>query len=99
MIDQPEDDLDNRFVYDDVVQRLRSAKRRRQLVVATHNANIPVLGDAEQIIVLEAVSADPPRGQVSAHGPMDDAGVRSAAEQILEGGEQAFRKRREKYGW
>jgi len=99
MIDQPEDDLDNRFVYDDVVQRLRSAKRRRQLVVATHNANIPVLGDAEQIIVLEAVSADPPRGRVSAHGPMDDAGVRSAAEQILEGGEQAFRKRREKYGW
>lgn len=99
LIDQPEDDLDNRFVYDDVVQRLRSAKRRRQLVVATHNANIPVLGDAEQIIVLEAVSADPPRGRVSGHGPMDDAGVRSAAEQILEGGEQAFRKRREKYGW
>jgi len=99
LIDQPEDDLDNRFVYDDVVQRLRSAKRRRQLVVATHNANIPVLGDAEQIIVLEAVSADPPRGHVSAHGPMDDAGVRSAAEKILEGGEQAFRKRREKYGW
>lgn len=99
MIDQPEDDLDNRFVYDDVVQRLRSAKRRRQLVVATHNANIPVLGDAEQIIVLEAVSADPPRGRVSADGPMDDADVRSAAEQILEGGEQAFRKRREKYGW
>ncbi len=99
LIDQPEDDLDNRFVYDDVVQRLRSAKRRRQLVVATHNANIPVLGDAEQILVLEAVSADPPRGHVSAHGPMDDAGVRSAAEQILEGGEQAFRKRREKYGW
>lgn len=99
LIDQPEDDLDNRFVYDDVVQRLRSAKRRRQLLVATHNANIPVLGDAEQIIVLEAVSADPPRGQVNAHGPMDDADVRSAAEQILEGGEQAFRKRREKYGW
>lgn len=99
MIDQPEDDLDNRFVYDDVVQRLRSAKRRRQLVVATHNANIPVLGDAEQIIVLEAVSADPPRGRVSADGPMDDEDVRSAAEQILEGGEQAFRKRREKYGW
>ena len=99
LIDQPEDDLDNRFVYDDVVQRLRSAKRRRQLVVATHNANIPVLGDAEQIIVLEAVSAEPPRGRVSAHGPMDDSDVRSAAEQILEGGEQAFRKRREKYGW
>lgn len=99
LIDQPEDDLDNRFVYDDVVQRLRGAKERRQLIVATHNANIPVLGDAEQIIVLDALPGSPPRGKVSAHGPIDDHGVRAAAEQILEGGEQAFRKRREKYGW
>lgn len=99
LIDQPEDDLDNRFVYDDVVQRLRSAKRARQLLVATHNANIPVLGDAEQIVVLEATSNDPPRGAVSAHGPIDDDAVRLAAEQILEGGEQAFQRRREKYGW
>jgi len=99
LIDQPEDDLDNRFVYDDVVQRLRGAKQRRQLVVATHNANIPVLGDAEQIIVLDALPGSPPRGEVSAHGPIDDNRVRAAAEQILEGGEQAFRKRREKYGW
>lgn len=99
LIDQPEDDLDNRFVYDDVVQRLRGAKQRRQLVVATHNANIPVLGDAEQILVLDALPGNPPRGEVKAHGPIDDWGVRSASEQILEGGEQAFRKRREKYGW
>lgn len=99
LIDQPEDDLDNRFVYDDVVQRLRGAKSRRQLVVATHNANIPVLGDAEQIVVLDALAGNPPRGEVQAHGPIDDDGVRAAAEQILEGGEQAFRRRREKYGW
>ncbi|MEJ7894501.1 MAG: TrlF family AAA-like ATPase [Solirubrobacteraceae bacterium] len=99
LIDQPEDDLDNRFVYDDVVQRLRSAKRRRQLLVATHNANIPVLGDAEQIVVLDAVPSDPARGEVRAHGPIDDREVRTAAEQILEGGETAFRRRREKYGW
>ncbi|MEJ7657525.1 MAG: TrlF family AAA-like ATPase [Thermoleophilaceae bacterium] len=99
LIDQPEDDLDNRFVYDDVVQRLRGAKQRRQLVVATHNANIPVLGDAEQILVLDALPGNPPRGEVKAHGPIDDSGVRAASEQILEGGKQAFRKRREKYGW
>lgn len=99
LIDQPEDDLDNRPVYDDVVQRFRSAKRRRQLLVATHNANSPVLGDAEQIVVLDAVSADPARGEVRAHGPIDDRGVRTAAEQILEGGETAFRRRRERCGW
>ena len=51
LVDQPEDDLDNRFIYDDVVKRLRAAKSHRQFVVATHNANIPVLGDAEQIVV------------------------------------------------
>lgn len=99
IIDQPEDDLDNRFIYDDVVQRLRSAKRTRQILVATHNANIPILGDAEQIIVLEGRGDGQPRGYVRAHGTVDDEKVRSAAERILEGGEEAFRRRREKYGW
>lgn len=99
LIDQPEDDLDNRFIYDDVVRRLRDAKRERQVVVATHNANIPVLGDAEQIVVLEARADTRPQGFVSTHGTVDDDDVRTAAEQILEGGEEAFQRRREKYGW
>lgn len=54
LIDQPEDDPDNRFIYDDIVQRLRAAKPARQFVSATQSANIPILGDAEQIVVLDA---------------------------------------------
>jgi len=96
LIDQPEDDLDNRFIYDDVVKRLRAAKSRRQFLVATHNANIPVLGDAEQIIVLDASDRG---GRVVARGAIDRSEVREAAELILEGGEEAFARRREKYGW
>jgi hypothetical protein len=99
LIDQPEDDLDNRFIYDDVVQRLRGAKRRRQLLVATHNANIPVLGDAEQILVMDSETTDVQRGSLVASGAIDDRDVRQAAERILEGGEEAFARRREKYGW
>ena len=60
ILDQPEDDLDNRFVYEDIVTLLRDQKgltvpsRRRQVIAATHNPNIPVLGDAEQVLVLAA---------------------------------------------
>lgn len=96
LVDQPEDDLDNRFIYDDVVMRMRSAKAARQLVVATHNANIPVLGDAEQILVLDAEAGT---GRLVARGALDRGEVRGWAERILEGGEQAFSRRREKYGW
>jgi len=56
IIDQPEDDLDNRFIYEDVVNLLRGQKGKRQLIVATHNPNIPVLAHAELIVALEAES-------------------------------------------
>ena len=89
LVDQPEDDLDNRFIYDDVVKRLREAKPFRQFLIATHNANIPVLGDAEQIITLDA---DERGGVVSskvrARGSIDDSTVRDSAEHILEGGRE-----------
>ena len=52
IVDQPEDDLDNRFVTEGVVPRMREEKRRRQFLFSTHNANIPVLGDAELILGL-----------------------------------------------
>ena len=54
LVDQPEDDLDNRFITDGVVPIVRQEKRRRQFVFSTHNANIPVLGDAELIVGLTA---------------------------------------------
>jgi PHP family Zn ribbon phosphoesterase len=100
LIDQPEDDLDNRFIYDDIVMRLKQAKPARQFVIATHNANIPVLGDAEQIVALDAEEKGG-AGRVSsfirAHGSIDAENVRDAAEHILEGGHEAFELRRAKY--
>lgn len=99
LIDQPEDDLDNRFIYDDIVRRLREAKPRRQFVVATHNANIPILGDAEQIVALDAkeIEGPPVRSYIRARGSIDSAPVRDAAEEILEGGKEAFALRQQKY--
>jgi len=98
IIDQPEDDLDNRFIYDGVVQRLRSLKGRRQVMVATHNANVPVLGDAELVVGLEG---DGQHGKPipDGVGSLDDAAVRHLVEDILEGGEAAFNARQYLYGF
>lgn len=98
VIDQPEDDLDNRFVYRGVVKHLRELKGERQLLVSTHNANVPVLGDAELIIVLES---DGRHGAtaVDGIGSLDESPIREYAERLLEGGEEAFRARRHLYGF
>lgn len=98
VIDQPEDDLDNRFVYRGVVKHLRELKGERQLLVSTHNANVPVLGDAELIVVLES---DGRRGAAAPNGigSLDEAPIREYAERLLEGGEEAFRARRHLYGF
>ena len=95
-MDQPEDDLDNRFIYEDIVRLLREQKGRRQILAATHNPNIPVLGDAELTVALEA-SED--RARIVVQGSVDRAEVREAVKRIMEGGEEAFRRRAEKYGW
>lgn len=96
IVDQPEDDLDNRFIYEDIVQILRKQKGTRQIIVATHNPNIPVLGDAELIVVLEASER---KAYVREQGAVDGTPVREAVKKIMEGGERAFRRRAEKYGW
>lgn len=99
VIDQPEDDLDNRFVFKDVVERVRQVKDHRQLILATHNANIPVLGDAELIVVLEAEeTGGKPSGNVEDTGSIDSDSIKRAVTLILEGGRDAFRRRQEKYG-
>jgi chromosome segregation protein len=101
VLDQPEDDLDNRFVYEDVVALLRAEKgvsdpsRRRQIIVATHNANIPVNGDAELVLSL---AAEGDRCQVRTRASIDDVAVRMEIRTVLEGGAEAFRRRAEKYG-
>ncbi len=98
VIDQPEDDLDNRFVYDGVVANLRKLKGVRQVIASTHNANVPVLGDAELIIALEG---DGHHGKAARDGigSLDDAPIRSLAENILEGGPAAFNARQHLYGF
>lgn len=95
VIDQPEDDLDNSYIYEQVVQLLSRVSDRRQIIVATHNANIPVLGDAEFVLALTA-SVD--HGAVLASGGLDEPSVANRARQILEGGEEAFRARARRYG-
>lgn len=102
IVDQPEDDLDNRFITEGVVPKMREEKRRRQFVFSTHNANILVLGDAELIVGLTATGGgdegnayiDPKHiGSIDAHP------VREMVEEILEGGKDAFERRRRKYGF
>lgn len=94
VIDQPEDELDSSFIYKTLVKDLRATKNRRQLIVATHNANLPVNGDAEFIYALEARDG---RGKMLAKGGLDRAEVAAAVLDIMEGTEQAFKRRSEKY--
>ncbi len=102
IVDQPEDDLDNRFITEGIVPRMREEKQRRQFVFSTHNANIPVLGDAELIIGLTASGeADGGRARIAPEhvGSIDARPVRELVEEILEGGKEAFERRRRKYGF
>ena len=96
IIDQPEDNLDSQFIYSSIVPVLRQAKERRQIIVVTHNPNIAVLGDAEQIIVLRA-AAD--KSVIAARGSIDDMATRDAACNILEGSQEAFKRRARIYGF
>jgi hypothetical protein len=103
IVDQPEDDLDNRFISESVVPRIREAKGSRQFLFATHNANIPVLGDAELIAGLTAVGEASGQGRADLDqafvGSIDKPQVATFAEEILEGGKTAFVMRKEKYGF
>lgn len=98
IMDQPEDNLDNAFIADRIVMELRSAKIARQFLFATHNANIPVFGDAEWIGVFlakEDKATIPDNNQ----GAIDLPEIQQKASQILEGGKVAFIQRKEKYGF
>ena len=94
IIDQPEDDLDNRYIYDEVAKVLRTVCKSRQVVVATHNANVAVLGDAELVLALDA---DPGQGRVLVLGGLESPDVAETTRRILEGGDEAFRARHRRY--
>ena len=93
IIDQPEDDLDNQTIYDDVIKLIRELKPETQFIFATHNANIPVLGDAEQVIA--CVYQDDHISIVS--GSIDCVDVQQRIVGIMEGGAEAFEKRKQVY--
>ncbi len=93
IIDQPEDDLDNQTIYDDVIKLLREMKPHAQFIFATHNANFPVLGDAEQVHSCEYQDE-----KVTVQsGSIDARPVQDAIINIMEGGQEAFSRRKEVY--
>ena len=96
VIDQPEDELDNRFLFDTMLPVLKRLKGRRQVILTTHDANIVVNGDADQVIQLEAESD---RGRVALAGAIEAPLVRDAIVKTVDGGDEAFRQRRLKYGF
>lgn len=93
IIDQPEDDLDNETLYSHFIRQLLRRKEQTQFIFATHNPNIPVLGDAEQAIVCRKA------GQTYSfeHGSIDHKDIQQRIVTVMEGGEDAFRRRREIY--
>jgi Skp family chaperone for outer membrane proteins len=109
IIDQPEDEIDNEFIYRELVPLLRGAKQQRQVILATHNPNLPVNGDAELIYPLQARAPRPgasARGapwktsdSTVAIGSLDQVAVKEAVEEIMEGSPEAFLRRQARYGF
>jgi len=96
VIDQPEDNLDNQLVGEVLVDILAELKQKRQIIVATHNPNIVVSGDAEEIIVLDALSSK--EGKCKICGSIDNAEIVNSVISIMEGGKDAFITRHRRYG-
>ena len=96
IIDQPEDNLDNSFIAESLVDSIRKFKSDRQYIFATHNANIPVFGDAELIVTL---TEDEGKGKIIENGigSIDSKSVKKHVIKLLEGGKKAFEIREKKY--
>ncbi len=94
LIDQPEDNLDNRFVYETIVDSISKVKKKRQLLFVTHNPNIPVLGEADKVIVLES---DGTNARTVNQGTVDHC--KDNIVTLLEGGEDAFNRRKVRYAY
>ena len=89
IIDQPEDDLDNKVIYDELIKTLKERKSDIQFIFVTHNANIPVLGDSEKVIVTEFKDDN----IILESGGIDCPYIQKKIIKIMEGGEDAFEKR------
>ena len=99
IIDQPEDDIDNRAI-DQIVKNIWEAKRRRQLIFTSHNANLVVNGDAELVVCCDYKdSTSQTRGIIKYEGSIDSSNIKDEITTVMEGGEKAFKLRKEKYGF
>ncbi len=94
ILDQPEDDLDNYLIYDLVVDQLRKSKETRQIITVTHNANIPVNGDSEVIIVMDSETKHLSPKHI---GTIEENEIKRAVCSIMEGGTDAFEMRSKRY--
>ena len=96
IIDQPEGDLDNRIITD-LTYKLHSAKEKRQIIFASHNANIVVNGSSELVAHLEVAETGARSFEFA--GAIDDPHVCKVITGTMEGGERAFKDRQDKYGY
>lgn len=94
ILDQPEDDLDNYLIYELIVERLKATKSKRQIIVVTHNANIPVNGDSELIIVMDSHSKNIQPAYI---GSIENNDIKANICEVMEGGEAAFKLRAKRY--
>ncbi len=115
LIDQPEDDLDSRSIYDEIVPFLKGKKKERQIIMVSHNANLVIGSDSEQVIVANRNGTDrknadgkqfnyltgslefTDKKDCACEDTLGSQGVCEHACEILDGGEQAFEKRNNKY--
>ena len=94
LMDQPEDDLDNSYIFSTLVKEFRKSKQKRQVIISTHNPNIPVAADAENILVLRYNGR---HGYLSDNGAIDSEKIAGAVLEIMEGGREAIKRRIGKY--
>lgn len=99
LIDQPEDELDNKSIVNDLVLLLRNQKKYRQIILVTHNANIVIGADSEQVIIASEKDEDNLQEEKFYYegGPLEDGKVKNKICEILEGGKNAFKKRENRY--
>ena len=96
IIDQPEDNLDNQSVYKILVPFIKEAKNRRQIIIVTHNPNLAVVCDAEQVINVRIDKADANKVHITA-GAIENLKINNKLVEILEGTLPAFNNRDLKY--
>ncbi len=99
LIDQPEDDIDNRAI-NEIIENIWKAKNKRQLIFTSHNANLVVNGDSELVICCDyKESSQQTQGEIKFEGSIDNSEIKKEITVIMEGGEKAFKLRKAKYGF